>query len=295
MDVKMLRISTVMLAFFIAGCQQTAPSQLTPSYSLSNAPQTSATAPKFQWPATGRVVNGFSPDTQGINISARIGTPVLASADGKVIYAGSGAAGFGNLIIIDHGNGYVTSYAHNNRILVAALENVKAGQQVGEVGQTATDSPKLNFRIKQQSTWVDPIAFLPSKKELVKTAAVADRDTCKNYGFKQNTSAFAECMMRIDLARREMMQQQQAYEQQLFQYEQQVAAQNSARKRQQSAYMTELGARMLGGQAPLDAALSVGTGAPITQPQMPSTTRLYTLPNGRSMTCTTSGNVVNCF
>lgn len=291
----MLKTLMIISLGLLVGCQQMTPSQTSVRSAPLNNPQTYSSPPKFQWPASGVVTNGFNSSTQGINISGRIGAPVSAAAAGKVAYAGNGAAGFGNLIIIDHGNGFLTTYAHNNRLLVTPGDYVSAGQQVGEVGQTETDAPKLNFRMKQLGAYVDPLLFLPSKKKIAQSAAAADDDTCSNYGFKKGTPAFAECKIRIDLARREMLQQQEFYEQQMMQYQQQVAAQEAEKNSRQSAYMTELGLRMMGGQAPLDAAVSVGTGAPITQPQMPSTTRLYTLPNGRSMTCTSSGNVVNCF
>lgn len=121
-----------------------------------------------------------------------------------------------------------------------------------------------------------------------------DEQICTKYGFKKGTNPFAECMMKIDFARREMAQQQAQFNQQVLQYQQQLDAQDAERKRRQNAYITELGVRMMGGQAPLDAAVSVGTGAPITPPQAPSSMRIYTLPNGRTMTCTSNGDFVNC-
>lgn len=176
-----------------------------------------------------------------------------------------------------------TLYKYNGWNWPGQMVKAQVGQKVWLVDQQTASAYEIAQAMKrsQQPTTADQTA--------------KDAETCSNYGFKRGTNQFADCMMRIDLARREMLQQQAYYAQQMMQYQQQVAAREAEQKRRQSAYMTELGIRMMGGQAPLDAAVSVGTGAPITQPQMPSTTRLYTLPNGRSMTCTSSGNIVNCF
>ena len=114
---------------------------------------------------------------------------------------------------------------------------------------------------------------------------------CKKYGFKPNTQAYASCRMQIDIAKREMQQQQAIYQAQLKQIEQ---AQEAARKRRQSDFMLGMGLRMMGGQSAAGAAVDQSVGAPMYQPPPPST-RTYTFPNGQMMTCTTTGSMTNCF
>lgn len=300
---QLTSISLFCLAGLLTGCETTSQHQQpTQSSQVPAQGNAQATQQKFIWPVAGAVVQPFNTTIKGINIAAPFGSPVFATADGKVMYASNGVRGLGNLIIINHDGGFITAYAHNNRMFVTPGASVKAGQQIAEVGNTGdVSTPQLHFGIKLRDSFVDPLAYLPKQNASIATAAPSeeslksDSDTCEKYGFKKNTNQFADCMMKIDLARREMQQQQAYYNQQMLQYQQQVAAQEAERKRRQSANVMEMGLRMMGGQAPLDAAVSVGTGAPITPPQMPSSTRTYYLPNNKTMTCTSTGSVVNCF
>jgi hypothetical protein len=114
---------------------------------------------------------------------------------------------------------------------------------------------------------------------------------CKKYGFKPNTQDYAGCRMQVDVAKREMQQQQAIYQAQLQQAQQ---AQEAERKRRQSDFMLGMGLRMMGGQSAAGAAVDQSVGAPMYQPPPPSA-RTYTFPNGRMMTCTTNGNVTNCY
>jgi lipoprotein YgeR len=84
---------------------------------------------------------------KGIDIAAR-GTPVYASGAGKVVYVGNQLRGYGNLIMIKHGEDYITAYAHNDTMLVNNGQNVKAGQKIATMGSTGTDSVKLHFQIR---------------------------------------------------------------------------------------------------------------------------------------------------
>jgi len=118
--------------------------------------------------------------------------------------------------------------------------------------------------------------------------------TCKKYGFKPLTEGYSQCRMKIDFAKAESQRQQEQYEREKRAYENQIAQIEKERQRQRSLRQIELGLRLLGGQPPVDAVNSLGTGAPIA-PRPPSPiTQIITLPNGRPMHCTTFGNITNC-
>jgi len=87
----------------------------------------------------------------------------LAAADCRVVYAGSGLRGYGNLIILKHNNIFLTAYAHNQTLLVKEDQNVKRGQKIAEMGNTDTDQVKLHFEIRRQGKPVDPAKFLPAR------------------------------------------------------------------------------------------------------------------------------------
>jgi lipoprotein NlpD len=113
------------------------------------------------WPAKGRLLEGFSEATKGIDIAGKAGEPVTASAGGKVVYSGAGLRGYGKLIIIKHNNTYLSAYAHNNKILVKEGQTVVKGQKIGEMGSTDTDLIKLHFEIRKNGKPVDPLKHLP--------------------------------------------------------------------------------------------------------------------------------------
>ena len=118
----------------------------------------------WSWPVSGRIVARFSdPGNKGVDISAKLGDPVLASAPGRVVYSGSGLRGYGKLIIIKHNPTYLSAYAHNNQILVKEGQSVAKGQKIGEVGSTDADAPKLHFEIRRLGKPVDPLKFLPER------------------------------------------------------------------------------------------------------------------------------------
>lgn len=119
---------------------------------------------KFAWPAKGKVVAGFNDaSNKGINIAGKMGEPVDAAAEGKVVYAGSGLRGYGNLVIVKHENNYLTAYAHNSKILVKEGETVKRGQRIAEMGDSDADSVMLHFEVRRQGKPVDPLKFLSQR------------------------------------------------------------------------------------------------------------------------------------
>jgi lipoprotein NlpD len=119
--------------------------------------------PNWMWPATGKVVTGTSenPNLKGIDIAGKAGQPVVASAAGKVVYAGSGIRGYGKLIIVKHNATWLTAYAHNREILVKEGQQVTKGQSIAEMGNTDSDQVMLHFEIRRHGTPVDPLKFLP--------------------------------------------------------------------------------------------------------------------------------------
>jgi lipoprotein NlpD len=118
----------------------------------------------WMWPAEGRVVGQFDEGkNKGIDIAGRPGQQVLAAGAGKVMYAGSGIRGYGNLVIVKHSNGLLSAYAHNRSILVKEGQTVGKGQAIAEMGDSDSDSVKLHFEIRQQGKPVDPSKFLPNR------------------------------------------------------------------------------------------------------------------------------------
>jgi lipoprotein NlpD len=116
------------------------------------------------WPAAGPVVTPFD-DTRskGLAIAGRAGDPVLAAADGRVVYAGSGLRGYGNLVIIKHNNTFLSAYAHNQSLLVKEDQSVRRGQKIAEMGSSDADRVQLHFEIRRQGKPVDPARYLPPR------------------------------------------------------------------------------------------------------------------------------------
>jgi len=117
----------------------------------------------WSWPVKGKVVGGFSESSnlKGIDIAGTAGQPVLASAPGKVVYAGSGLRGYGKLIIIKHNKTYLSAYAHNRELLVKEGDQVSKGQKIAEMGNTDADQVKLHFEIRRMGKPMDPARYLP--------------------------------------------------------------------------------------------------------------------------------------
>ncbi|UXC18930.1 MULTISPECIES: peptidoglycan DD-metalloendopeptidase family protein [Comamonas] len=135
------------------------------------APAAAASAPAasdgnlgFIWPASGAVIQGFDDArNKGVDIGGKAGDPVVAAADGRVIYSGAGLRGYGNLILVKHNNTYLTAYAHNQTLLVKDDQVVKKGQKIAEMGSSDADRVKLHFEVRRQGKPVDPSRYLPSR------------------------------------------------------------------------------------------------------------------------------------
>jgi lipoprotein NlpD len=116
------------------------------------------------WPAQGQVTSSFDDSkNKGIDISGKTGDPVLAAADGKVVYSGAGLRGYGNLIIVKHSNTFLTAYAHNQSFLVREDQSVKKGQKIAEMGNSDSEQVKLHFELRRLGKPVDPVKFLPQR------------------------------------------------------------------------------------------------------------------------------------
>ena len=116
------------------------------------------------WPAQGSLIAGFDESkNKGFDISGKAGDPIIATADGRVVYAGAGLRGYGNLIILKHNNTYLTAYAHSQTLLVKEDQAVKKGQKIAEMGSSDADRVKLHFEIRRQGKPVDPAKYLPAK------------------------------------------------------------------------------------------------------------------------------------
>jgi lipoprotein NlpD len=116
------------------------------------------------WPANGPVVGSFDEvKNKGVDIVGKAGDPVYAAADGRVIYAGGGVRGYGNLIILKHNNTYLTAYSHNQALLVKEEQAVRRGQKIAEMGSTDADRVQLHFEIRRQGKPVDPTKLLPAR------------------------------------------------------------------------------------------------------------------------------------
>jgi lipoprotein NlpD len=138
------------------------PNASTPANNLANSDSAEDTV-SFQWPTRGNVLASFDEvKNKGIDIAGKAGDPVLAAADGKVVYAGSGLRGYGNLVILKHNNTYLTAYAHNQSLLVKEDQAIKRGQKIAEMGNSDADQVKLHFEIRRQGKPVDPAKYLPA-------------------------------------------------------------------------------------------------------------------------------------
>jgi lipoprotein NlpD len=116
------------------------------------------------WPTNGAVLAGFDEvKNKGLDIGGVAGDPVVAAADGRVVYVGAGLRGYGNLIILKHNNTYLTAYAHNKTLLIKEDQSVRKGQKIAEMGSSDSDRVKLHFEVRRQGKPVDPARYLPAR------------------------------------------------------------------------------------------------------------------------------------
>jgi len=139
------------------------PAAATPS--RTDAPSAPASPPpRWHWPTSGRVVSRFGSGgdgiATGIGIAGREGQAVEAAADGRVVYAGTGLIGYGQLVIIRHNDTYLTAYGYNSRLLVEQGQAVSRGQKIAEMGLNPSRQPRLHFEVRRNGVPVDPLTLL---------------------------------------------------------------------------------------------------------------------------------------
>jgi lipoprotein NlpD len=140
---------------------------------VATAPTTVATAPapasdnkatQLSWPSTGKVTQGFGKDkSTGMSFSGKLGDPIAAAADGKVIFSNTTLPQYGKMIIVKHDDDTHTVYAHNKTLLVKEGQQVKKGQRIAELGDSGATEPKLYFEVRSKGKPVDPQKLLPPR------------------------------------------------------------------------------------------------------------------------------------
>jgi lipoprotein NlpD len=121
-------------------------------------------APAWRWPTRGPLVSEFGTAGEvasGIGIGGRVGQDINAASSGRVVYAGSGLIGYGQLVIVEHNDTYLTAYGHNSRLLVEQGQTVQQGQKIAEMGLGPGQMPRLHFEIRRNGVPVDPLQQLP--------------------------------------------------------------------------------------------------------------------------------------
>ncbi|WOJ95392.1 peptidoglycan DD-metalloendopeptidase family protein [Congregibacter brevis] len=135
-----------------------------PSQAAAKAAPVNIKVSVWRWPAKGKVVRRFDKNLhKGVDISGSRGDAVEATAAGRVVYAGSGIAGYGLMLIVRHNDEFLSAYGHNDALLVDEGDVVRSGQKIAERGSSGTDSVKLHFEIRQQGRPVDPLKLLPAR------------------------------------------------------------------------------------------------------------------------------------
>lgn len=143
--------------------QPSQPTVTPASTESSDARASDASLINWGWPAKGKIIQGFTPTTKGIDIAGSAGDPIEVAADGKVIFSGDGPRGLGNLVIVEHSDGFITAYAHNKSLSVKEGQTIKRGTKIAEMGQSDTTSVRLHFEVRRRGTPVDPMQYLPAR------------------------------------------------------------------------------------------------------------------------------------
>ena len=144
----------------------TAPTTVSTTQPTASSTSTSSPISAWRWPTDGKVIENFSGaegGNKGIDIAGSKGQAIVATADGRVVYAGNALRGYGNLIIIKHNDDYLSAYAHNDTMLVREQQEVKAGQKIATMGSTGTSSTRIHFEIRYKGKSVNPLQYLPQR------------------------------------------------------------------------------------------------------------------------------------
>lgn len=118
----------------------------------------------WMWPSSGSLISGFDDvKSKGLKIAGKLGDPVYASADGRVVYAGSAVRGYGNLVILKHNETFLTAYAHNQTLLVKEDQTVRKGQRIADMGSSDAERVMLHFEVRRNGKPVDPAKYMPGR------------------------------------------------------------------------------------------------------------------------------------
>ena len=138
---------------------------------------------RFVWPVKGRLISRFGPKkgglyNDGINISAKRGEPMRAADNGVVAYAGNELRGFGNLLLIRHRGGWMTAYAHADKLVVKRGQTVRQGQVIGHAGTSGSvDKPQVHFEIRKGNNAVNPLKYLTASADRKRSFKLAMNKT----------------------------------------------------------------------------------------------------------------------
>ncbi|WP_208986113.1 M23 family metallopeptidase [Labrenzia sp. OB1] len=141
----------------------------TPAVVASVTEEVEVSTETFRWPVRGRIISDFGAKpgggkNEGVNLAVPEGTPVKAADDGTVIYSGNELKGYGNLILVRHGEGWVTAYAHNSELKVKRGDKIRRGDVVALAGATGSvNQPQVHFELRQGNKPVDPLKHLPQR------------------------------------------------------------------------------------------------------------------------------------
>ncbi|WP_416190578.1 peptidoglycan DD-metalloendopeptidase family protein [Neisseria sp. CCUG12390] len=158
-------------AGYVAPASSAASTAATPAATATPTPATTATVSTggtrtvsgitWQRPTVGNVVTNFGGNNKGVDIAGNAGQSVVAAADGKVVYAGSGLRGYGNLVIVQHNSTFLTAYGHNQSLMVNEGQTVKRGQIIAKMGNTDAPRNQLHFEVRQNGKPVNPTTYVP--------------------------------------------------------------------------------------------------------------------------------------
>jgi lipoprotein NlpD len=141
-----------------------APVTPAPTTPAASAPAGSDDDIAWLWPSSGALIAGYDDvKSKGLKIGGKLGDPIFASADGRVVYAGSAVRGYGNLVILKHNETYLTAYAHNQTLLVKEDQTVRKGQRIADMGNSDAERVMLHFEVRRNGKPVDPAKYLPGR------------------------------------------------------------------------------------------------------------------------------------
>lgn len=173
-----MKIFSIMLLIMLAGCAEQKPVDVVAAQPSTYQPLAVAKPSKSRveqkmqlakqnqtwgWPTKSRALQNLTvaKSQKGIDILGQEGSPIVAAADGEVVYSGNALKGYGNLVIIKHKKNFLTAYAHNRKNMVKEGDKVVIGQKIAEMGKSGTDRVKLHFEVRQDGKPIDPKAVLP--------------------------------------------------------------------------------------------------------------------------------------